>query len=82
MVKSSVDKAIQQKITELETQITHFEQCIRTAKEHIATLQQALIAKVFKRYPAQWLSTTEIVHKVFEIEEKGILIRQMFILLQ
>lgn len=100
---------IQQKITELTKQVAHFEQCIQTAKQHIRTLESALIAlqsepfqppknkpkenkkrpketafvstitvysyrpsefiaKVFKRFPNEWLSTTEIMWKTFEIE--------------
>lgn len=89
--------AIQQKIAKLTQDVTYFERCIELAKQHIATLQQALIAlnsepfslatkqrgeksraytyrpnefiaKVFKHFPNQWLSTNEIVIKAFELE--------------
>lgn len=97
MVKASDMSAIQQKIANLTQDVTYFERCIEVAKQHIATLQQALIAlnsepfslvtkqrgeksksytyspnefiaKVFKRFPNQWLSTNEIMIKAFELE--------------
>lgn len=97
MVKASDMSAIQQKIAKLTQDVTYFERCIEVAKQHIATLQQALIAlnsepfslatkqrgeksksytyspnefiaKVFKRFPNQWLSTNEIMIKAFELE--------------
>ena len=88
---------IQQKIAKLTKNVTYFKKCIGVAKQHIATLQQALIAlnselfslatkqraeksksytyspneflaKVFKHFPNQWLSTNEIMIKTFELE--------------
>ena len=44
MVKASDMSAIQQKIAKLTQDVTYFEKCIKVAKQHIATLQQTLIA--------------------------------------
>ncbi len=44
MAKVSCETIIQQKIAELNQQITHFEKSICVAKQHIATLQQSLTA--------------------------------------
>lgn len=100
MARISGIATINQRIDELNGQINHFEECIRSAKQDITTLQQALIAlesepfslpvkqfdkyqskaslnsseriaKVFKHFPNQWLSTREIMLRVFEIEGKS-----------
>lgn len=46
----------------------HNEKGISELPIKITKYTSEFIAKVFKRYPTQWLSTTEIVHKVVEIE--------------
>ncbi|OOR95127.1 hypothetical protein B0186_11415 [Canicola haemoglobinophilus] len=44
MARMTGENLIRQKIAELTQQITHFEQCIKKAREHQVTLQQALVA--------------------------------------
>ena len=44
MIKARDTNAIQQKIVKLAQDVTYFEKCIEIAKQHITTLQQALIA--------------------------------------
>lgn len=44
MARMSGETLIRQKIAELTQQITHFEECIKKAKQHQVTLQQALVA--------------------------------------
>ncbi|WP_243389229.1 hypothetical protein [Conservatibacter flavescens] len=108
MARINGETIIQQKITELNHQIIHFEECVKQAKEQQIILRKALvalraepfstpmkqvikrekvpnrpvdispysrrssefIAKVFKRYPNQWMSANEMMWKAFEIEGK------------
>ncbi|WP_157856876.1 hypothetical protein [Histophilus somni] len=51
MARMSGETVIRQKIVELAQQITHFEWCIEKAKQHQATLQQALVASAIKNFP-------------------------------
>lgn len=51
MARMSGETVIRQKTAELAQQITHFEQCIKKAKKHQATLQQALVASTIKNFP-------------------------------
>ena len=44
IARMSGETLIRQKIAELTQQIIHFEECIKKAKEHQVTLQQALVA--------------------------------------